>query len=106
MLLLVARSGVVSFQARVGIGNRVSHRSDHAMIRSPFNQAPKDVPRVSIAELKQLMAKKQALVVDVRDKVAFANGHIPGATNILFDDIPNHVEKLAKDKRVIVTYCA
>ena len=75
-------------------------------MRTGLNQSPKDVARISIAELKTLMAKKQAIVVDVRDKVAFANGHIPGAVNILFDDIPNHVEKLAKDKRVIVTYCA
>ena len=71
-----------------------------------LNQTAKDVARISIADLKTLMAKKQVIVVDVRDKVGFANGHIPGAINILFDDIPNYVEKLAKDKRVIVTYCA
>ena len=75
-------------------------------MRIGLNQSPKDVARISIAELKTLMTKKQAIVVDVRDKVAFGSGHIPGSINILFDDIPNHVEKLAKDKRVIVTYCA
>ena len=69
-------------------------------------QTPKDVPRISIAELKPLMAKKAVIVVDVRDKVAFANGHIPGAINILFDDIPNHIETLTKQKRLVVTYCA
>jgi rhodanese-related sulfurtransferase len=70
------------------------------------NQSPNSVARITVAELKSLMAKKQVVVVDVRDKVSFAAGHIPGALNIVFDDIPNYVEKLAKDKRVIVTYCA
>ena len=71
-----------------------------------LNQSPNTVARISIAEMKTLMAKKQVIVVDVRDRVAFATGHIPGSVNILFDDIPNHVEKLTKDKRLIVTYCA
>jgi rhodanese-related sulfurtransferase len=69
-------------------------------------QTPAQVPRISIDEVKALMAKKQVILVDVRDKLSFASGHMPGAINILFDDIPNYVDKLAKDKRVVVTYCA
>jgi hydroxyacylglutathione hydrolase len=69
-------------------------------------QALRNVPRISIDEVKALMAKNEVLLIDVRDKQAFAIGHLPGAINILFDDIPNHVEKLKKEKRVIVTYCA
>ena len=42
------------------------------------------------------MAKKQVILVDVRDLQSFAEGHIPGAINILFDHIPNHVEKLPR----------
>ena len=69
-------------------------------------QTQSQVPRVSIDEVKALMAKKQVILVDVRDQVSFASGHMPGALNILFDDIPFHVEKLAKEKRLVVTYCA
>lgn len=69
-------------------------------------QGLRNVPRISIDEVKALMAKNQVLLIDVRDKQAFAESHLPGAVNILFDDIPNHVEKLKKEKRVIVTYCA
>ena len=76
------------------------------MTRFAFNQSPKDVPRISIAEVKGLMAKKEVILVDVRDKVAFAAGHMPGALNIVFDDIPNYIDTLAKQKRLIVTYCA
>jgi rhodanese-related sulfurtransferase len=69
-------------------------------------QNPNDVPRISIDEVKQLMAGRQVILVDVRDKQSFAEGHMPGAMNVVFDDIPTYVEKLAKDRRVIVTYCA
>lgn len=76
------------------------------MRRLVVTQTPKDVPRVTITELKALMAKKAVIVVDVRDKVSFASGHIPGAMNIVFDDIPNYIDTLTKQKRVIVAYCA
>jgi rhodanese-related sulfurtransferase len=76
-------------------------------IRAPQSQS--SVVRVSIDEVKALMAKKQVVLVDVRDKVSFGEGHMPGAINIVFDDIPNYIErleKLQKDGRQIVTYCA
>jgi rhodanese-related sulfurtransferase len=69
-------------------------------------QAVRNVPRISIDEVKALMAKKQVLLIDVRDRQSFADGHMPGAINILFDDIPNHIDALKKEKRVLVTYCA
>jgi rhodanese-related sulfurtransferase len=70
------------------------------------DQNPSNVARVSIDEAKTLMAKKQVILVDVRDMQSFALGHMPGARNVLFDDIPNHVEDLKKDGRLVVTYCA
>jgi rhodanese-related sulfurtransferase len=78
------------------------------MKKSPafWAQTPANVPRISIDEVKALMAKKQVILVDVRDMQTYANGHMPGAINIVFDDIPNHVERLQKDKRLVVTYCA
>ncbi len=64
------------------------------------------VPRITIDEVKKLMAGKQVILVDVRDMQSFGSGHMPGARNIVFDDIPNHVEALQKDGRLVVTYCA
>lgn len=69
-------------------------------------QAVRNVPRISIDEVKALMAKKQVLLIDVRDPQSFAEGHMPGAVNVPFDHIPNHVDAWKKDKRLLVTYCA
>jgi rhodanese-related sulfurtransferase len=69
-------------------------------------QDVRDVPRIAIDEVKALMAKKQVLLIDVRDLVAFGEGHIPGAMNVPFDFLPDHAEAWKKDKRLLVTYCA
>ena len=69
-------------------------------------QDVRDIPRVTIDEVKLLMAKKQVLLIDVRDPVAFGEGHIPGAMNVPFDFLPDHAEAWKKDKRLLVTYCA
>lgn len=69
-------------------------------------QAMRNVPRISIDEVKALMAKKQVVLIDVRDPQSFAEGHMPGAINVPFDHIPKHVEAWKKDKRLLVTYCA
>jgi rhodanese-related sulfurtransferase len=69
-------------------------------------QAMRNVPRISIDEVKALMAKKQVILVDVRDPQSFAEGHMPGALNVPFDDIPKYVDAWKKDARVLITYCA
>ena len=69
-------------------------------------QAMRNVPRISIDEVKALIAKKQVILVDVRDPQSFAEGHMPGALNVPFDDIPKYVDAWKKDERVLITYCA
>ena len=69
-------------------------------------QAMRNVPRISIDDVKALMAKKQVVLIDVRDPLSFAEGHIPGAINVPFDHIPNYVDQWKKEKRLLVTYCA
>ncbi|HUE85481.1 MAG TPA: rhodanese-like domain-containing protein [Vicinamibacterales bacterium] len=69
-------------------------------------QAMRNVPRITIDEVKALMASKQVVLIDVRDPQSFKEGHMPGAINVPFDHIPNHVEQWKKEKRLLVTYCA
>ena len=69
-------------------------------------QAMRNVPRISIDEVKALMAKNQVVLIDVRDPQSFAEGHMPGAINVPFDHIPKYVDQWKKEKRLLVTYCA
>jgi rhodanese-related sulfurtransferase len=69
-------------------------------------QAIRNVPRISIDELKALMEKNAVLVLDVRDAASFAKGRIPGAVNVDYTLILQQAETFKGDKRTIVTYCA
>jgi rhodanese-related sulfurtransferase len=69
-------------------------------------QALRAVERISIDDLKPLMAAKTVVIVDVRTEPEFKSGHIPGAININYVDIIGQAERFAKEKRTIVAYCA
>ena len=69
-------------------------------------QAMRNVPRVSIDELKRLMTENAVVIIDVRDASAYAQGRIPGAINIDYTDISGHADRFTAEKRTIVTYCA
>ena len=64
------------------------------------------VPRVSLAEFKKLHAARQMLPIDVRDPHAYENGHIPGALNVSFVDVEIMANRLLKEPKPIVAYCA
>lgn len=72
------------------------------------------VPKISPAEAKEMIAKGNTLVVDVRDSAEVANsGKVPGAVNVsrgmlefrADPESPYHDKAFDKAKTVIV-YCA
>jgi rhodanese-related sulfurtransferase len=67
-----------------------------------------DWPRIAAAELaSQLQGGGDPIVVlDVRTPQEFATGHVPGARNVYFRDLPRRVDDLvtARDSPVVV-YC-
>lgn len=69
-------------------------------------QAIRNVPRISIDELKTLIDQKAVLVIDVRDPDSFAKGRIPGAVNIDYTQVLREASKFSGEKRTIVAYCA
>ena len=73
---------------------------------SKEEQAIRSVPRITIDELKVLMAQKAALVLDVREPGAFAKGRIPGAINIDYTQILARGAQFSGEQRTIVAYCA
>lgn len=69
-------------------------------------QAIRSVPRITIDELKTLMAQEAVVVLDVRDPASFGKGRIPGAINIDYTMILKQGDRFAGEKRTIVAYCA
>jgi 3-mercaptopyruvate sulfurtransferase SseA len=69
--------------------------------------AAKDVviARVTVDDLKKLMASDKVLVLDVRSAEAYKEAHIPGSISVPLGEIDTHVEKLKTAKKDIVTYC-
>lgn len=56
------------------------------------------------ADLRQLVADG-AVIVDVRTKSEYSQGHVKGSINIPLGSLPNQYQRLRKDKAVI-TCCA
>jgi predicted sulfurtransferase len=72
---------------------------------SPAAPASDGARRISVNEVKDLLDKNQAIVIDVRNEASYNAGHIHGARLIPEADLPNHLSELPKDK-LIVTYCS
>ena len=61
--------------------------------------------RITPADLRQLLKKGDAVVIDVRGEDAYKAGHVRGAKNIPFAQIADRVAELPPDK-LIATYCS
>lgn len=64
------------------------------------------VPRITLAEFKPLHAKNAVLTIDVRDPHGFDAGHIPGALNVSVADVEIMANRVLKETRPVVAYCA
>ena len=64
------------------------------------------VPRISLADFKPLHAKNAVLTIDVRDPHGFDAGHIPGARNVSVVDVEIMANRVLREKRPVIAYCA
>ena len=89
--------------------NSAEHKSSSAgplASQTPPTVAPTDgIRRITVVELRSLVEKNEALVVDVRNQEAYNLSHIQGAKLIPVADTLKHIDELPKDQ-LIVTYCA
>lgn len=65
----------------------------------------KDVRLVAVGELRDLLEKGEAVVVDVRTETQYREGHIKGALSLPKEKIAGRLGELPEDK-LIVSYCA
>ena len=60
--------------------------------------------RIHAKELLPLMRHQKVLVIDVRPKEEYQNGHLPGAMSIPSDNLQQRLDELPRDKP-IVAFC-
>jgi 3-mercaptopyruvate sulfurtransferase SseA len=73
---------------------------------APAPAPPSDgARRVTVNELKGLLDRNEAVVIDVRNQSSYDAGHIRGSKLIPEAEISNHLDELPKNK-LIVTYCS
>ncbi len=58
---------------------------------------------VSVSEAAALRSQG-AFILDVRRQDEWDQGHIPGATLVTLDELPNRLSEVPKDKKIVV-YC-
>lgn len=89
---------------------KVASSSTPAAPTAPKAPQPTAVPadgvrRMTTVELRDLINRGQAYVVDVRTEVSFNAGHVRGAKLIPHTQIAERSNELPRDK-TIVTYCS
>jgi len=63
------------------------------------------VARITPAELRQLLRRRKAVIVDVRSLETYKAGHIKGALSIPIDQVETRFRELPRNK-LIATYCS
>ncbi|WP_404423728.1 ArsR/SmtB family transcription factor [Nibricoccus sp. IMCC34717] len=69
-----------------------------------FLKCREGLEEVSAAELKKRMKDGTAIVIDVRPRMEYDAGHIPGAISIPVQELEKHLASLPRRKE-IVAYC-
>ena len=57
---------------------------------------------LSAKEVQQYLDANSAILIDVRDKEVFREGHIPGSISMPWEQIPKNMKTLDRKKRLIV----
>jgi len=72
-----------------------------------------DAPRIAQHDFKQLIARRNVVIVDTRNADAYPQGHIPGALLLPLEgaltwpeSYEPTVSRLIASRKPVVTYCA
>lgn len=71
-------------------------------------KAPLPEGAVDLKEAKRIFDEGLAVIMDARSPSDFAEGHIPGAINIPYDQLPDYLDTLAEEvpkEQRVMCYC-
>lgn len=77
-----------------------------AIITYEMRRAKGGAKKASLTQATQLMNQDATVVVDVRAKADYKQGHLLGAKNIPLSDLKDNLQVISKDKAVpVLVYC-
>lgn len=77
-----------------------------SLLQTEHDHAAEDrAPRITLADAKRDFDNKSAVFIDTHSKEQFETEHIAGAINIQPNTIKQNLEKVPRDKKLIV-YCS
>jgi molybdopterin/thiamine biosynthesis adenylyltransferase/rhodanese-related sulfurtransferase len=78
-----------------------------ATYRDLLHQIKGEITEVDAARARDLISESEAAVVDVRERVEWDEGHLPGAVHVPRGNLESRIEAAVPDKaRPVVLYCA
>lgn len=83
---------------RVGLDNIYGYISDINDLDIELQTA--DI--ISLDEMKAYMHQPDIQIVDVRGESEYKAGHIAGADHVFLGTLPDNLDKISKDKQVII----
>ncbi len=81
-----------------------SRLAEVGQITSEFAVDGADESPLPRDQVEQLVQRGEALLIDTRPMIEYEYGHLPGAVSIPVDELPERLDELPRDRR-IVAYC-
>lgn len=87
------------------LGGIISAPANHYVPRGSSSVQGDGIPRITPAEVQDLVRRRRAIIVDVRSLEAYRDRHIKGSISIPVDQIEARLKELPRGK-TIATYCS
>lgn len=80
--------------------------AEHTRYKQLVAEAKKNITEISPADAEAKLKTRQAVIIDVRDKDEWDEGHIPGATHMSRGTLELDIEKKVPDlNAMIICHC-
>lgn len=100
ILVLIFTLGLVMAGCSTSKDSGPTEQSQNSEVSQQSQQGYQDI---SPENLKQMMGSdKSLIIVDVREKEEFAEGHIAGAQLVPLSEFQSRVNELPKDKKIVL----
>src|SRR5437763_679217 len=106
MLAIIVLAACKSTDKSAGTGTGGGAVVSNASTTSSTPNVPSDgVRRVTTVELRDMLDKGTAVVIDTRGADSYKANHIKGSISVPVDQVANKISELPRDK-MIVAYCS